>query len=300
MAKPINKTPKIFLVLLVFLSAPGITLAERPKSAALPNIVLITVDALRADHLSCYGYKRKTSPNIDNLASQGVIFANCFATGSNTIYSSLGLFTGKYLATDKPEPSLWDNILDAKFKTLAEYLKDFGYSTMALIASNSNYAQGKGFDQGFDYFYVTGERDAEQLTKKALQLLKGGYKNKPFFIWVHYLEPHVPYPEQPKYLNQFESDALYQENDKILSLRPVGAIKDKLVNEYSSSGYIPAVAFQNGMTIPLMSEFLNYAEGDTETQKQDCELKAFKRLATRLKSEFKRLPIILLLCSAIS
>lgn len=56
-----------------------------------------------------------------------------------------------------------------------------------------------------------------------------------------------------------------------------------------------SLAFQNGMTIPLMSEFLNYAEGDTETQKQDCELKAFKRLAARLKSEFKRLPIILLL-----
>jgi len=56
-----------------------------------------------------------------------------------------------------------------------------------------------------------------------------------------------------------------------------------------------SLAFKNGMTIPLMSEFLNFAEGDTETKKQDCELKAFKRLSARLKSEFKRLPIMLLL-----
>ncbi len=55
------------------------------------------------------------------------------------------------------------------------------------------------------------------------------------------------------------------------------------------------MAFRNGMTIPLMSEFLNYAEGDIDTKKQDCELKAFKRLAQRLKAEFKRLPIMLLL-----
>lgn len=250
MVNSVNRVRKIFLVLLVFLVIFGIVFAIRPKGpvlpSALPNIVLITVDALRADHLSCYGYKRKTSPNIDSLASQGTIFTNCYATSSTTIHASLGLFTGKYLATDKLEPSLWDNILDAKFMTLAEYLKSFGYSTMALIGGNKNYAKGKGFEQGFDYFCNTG-RDAEKLTKKVLEVLKGHRKSKPFFIWVHYLETHTPYLERQEYFKQFESDALYKENDKILSLRPEGAFINKLADEeYTSHGYIPAAAFQNG------------------------------------------------------
>lgn len=243
----VNKAYKISLVFLVLLAALDIVFAFKPRHPEFPNIVLITVDALRADHLSCYGYKRKTSPNIDNLASQGVIFTNCYATSSNTIYASLGLFTGKYLATDKLEPSLWDNILDAKFMTLAEYLKNFGYSTMALIGGNKNYAKGKGFEQGFDYFYNMG-RNAKELTEEALKLLKKGHcKKKPFFIWIHYLDTHAPYLERPEYFEQFESDALYKENDKILSLRPEGAFIDKLADEeYTSHGYIPAAAFQNG------------------------------------------------------
>ena len=245
MVNSVNRVRKIFLVLLVFLVIFGIVFAIRPRVTALPNVVLITVDALRADHLSCYGYKRKTSPNIDNLASQSVIFTNCYATSSNTIYASLGLFTGKYLATDKLEPSLWDNILDAKFKTLAEHLKGFGYSTMALIAGNKNYAKGKGFEQGFDYFCNMG-RDGGDLTRKAMQLLEKHPKNKPFFIWIHYLETHAPYIARPEYLKQFESDALYKENDKILSLRPDGSYMKLADEEYTSHGYIPAAAFHNG------------------------------------------------------
>lgn len=198
---------------------------------------LITVDALRADHLGCYGYSRNTSPNIDLFAKEGATFTNCFATGPSTLYSSPGLLTGRYLATDQVVDYMGE-ALDKKFTTLAEYLKGFGYCTAAFLA-NGTYKKGRGFEQGFDHFYVYGGGyDAAKLTAEALKVLNKRKKNQPLFVWLHYIDPHIPYYFHGEYFENFEGDRLYRDNDKTLKLKPDNADKDE-----ADKGYIPPMAF---------------------------------------------------------
>ena len=205
-------------------------------------MVLITVDALRADHLGCYGYPRNTSPDIDHFAKEGVTFANCFAPGSSTLHSSVGLLTGRYLATDKYGP-FWENILDSKFTTLAEYLKSFGYYAIAFL-SNGNYRIRRGFEQGFDYFHVYGDEcDAKKLTAKVLSTLDRHKKDKPIFVWIHYMDPHIPYYFHKEYFNNFEGDRLYRQNDKTLELKPDNIDTKNYLRGWASKGYIPPKAF---------------------------------------------------------
>lgn len=210
-----------------------------------PSIILITIDALRADHLGCYGYERKTSPNIDKLAKEGVIFLNCFATSSATIWASVGSFTGNYLGTDKYDLFL-GNILDEKFITLAEYLRSLGYYTEA-FASNGNYRKENGFAQGFDYYcnYVRhGSEGAENITPDVLNFLNNYRRNNPFFIWIHYSDAHIPYKLPQVYFNTFYNDRLYKENDKILELKPEGLYPEEgMFYPWTSHGYIPPIAF---------------------------------------------------------
>lgn len=203
-----------------------------------PNIVLITIDALRADHLGCYGYQRNTSPNIDDLSKQGATFLNCFSTAPATPYSCVTLLTGRYLIAEKNE--FWNNLLDNKFTTLAEYLKGFGYYTMAFIC-NVVLRNGRGFEQGFDYF-LWGRKKAEQLTEDLLNSLNQLPKNKPFFAWIHYLDTHPPFPlgGEEEYFKKLEGDRLYQENDKVLVVRP------NINSSLLSGGYLPKEYFHEG------------------------------------------------------
>ncbi|MCM8774401.1 MAG: sulfatase [Candidatus Omnitrophica bacterium] len=238
----IHKNYKMLIVLLFFLTVA--IFYSKQKTISYPDVILITVDALRADHLSCYGYPRQTSPNIDNLAKLGVTFLNCFATSSGTVQSSVGLLTGRYLQTDKIG-SDWNNALDGKFTTLAEYLKHFGYYTIAVL-TNGTYRRGRGFEQGFDYFHVnniTNDKDAEKLTAMVVDLLNKNQGKKPLFIWAHYIEPHAPYYFRQEYFKTFQGDRLYKDNDKILKLKPEDLDKGFWYKDWTSKGYIPPVVF---------------------------------------------------------
>jgi len=203
-----------------------------------PNVILITIDALRADHLSCYGYKRYTSPNIDRLAAEGTVFLNCFAVSNATVFSSPALLTGRYLAIDKRSICL-DNILDKKFTTLAEYLKDCGYYTAAFF-DNDNYRTGTGFEQGFDYYrnYGNTRGDAQTITNDILNFLNDYRRNKSLFIWVHYMDVHAPYSASEELIRSFEGDELWLQNDRKLEVNPREAAGDD-----SSEGYIPRIVF---------------------------------------------------------
>ncbi len=203
-----------------------------------PNIIFITVDALRADHLGCYGYKRRTSPNIDRLANDGAYFLNCFGTSCSTIHATPALISGKYLAVYNKYILFDDflNIFDKKFTTLAEYLKGFGYYTAAFL-SNSHFRIETGFEQGFD-IYQTQDSNAEIATNKAIDFLNNYSANKPFFIWIHYIDTHVPYSPPEEYFKVFENDGLYKDGDKILELNP-----SDNGSPYVSKGYIPRIAF---------------------------------------------------------
>lgn len=121
--------------------------SERPSL----NIVLLVIDALRADHLSCYGYPRMTSPNIDSIASEGVIFTNAFSNSCWTQPSITTILSSLYLSSHNVY-KLTSGLSD-KVKLLPEELKKKGFST-AIISSNTFISPLYGFDQGVDFFYT--------------------------------------------------------------------------------------------------------------------------------------------------
>jgi arylsulfatase A-like enzyme len=130
-----------------------------PASAGAPNIAVIVVDTLRADHLSSYGYERVTSPNIARVAEQGVLFENAIAASSWTLPSHASLLSGRFSyehgATDVKPPS--GQTLDSRYPTLAEVLSQHGYRTGAFSANYIYFSRDLGFGRGFihfeDYFH---------------------------------------------------------------------------------------------------------------------------------------------------
>lgn len=175
------------------------------QGAERPNIILISVDTLRADHLSCYGYPRETTPFIDSLARKGVRFENAFANASWTLPSHLSLMTSRYPHHHGVEND--DRVLPASAVTLAETLKAEGYSTTAFISWVYVSAQF-GFDQGFDAYHEllppqSAVDDSTHAAIKAEDVVSrvipwaDGAARQPFFLFLHLFDPHINY-EPPK------------------------------------------------------------------------------------------------------
>jgi arylsulfatase A-like enzyme len=192
-------------------------------SAPRYNVVLITLDTTRADHLGCYGYDKPVSPRIDRFAATGALFTNAYCTASVTPVSHASILTGQYPYTHglRVLHGLMENRLPDGAVTLAEVLKDAGYETAAFISAFPAGARF-GLDQGFNTFdeafldepvdrivgpdgtVNTGknQRRAGETTDLALDWLTGVQGT--FFLWLHYFDPHdarvIPPPE---YLEQF-------------------------------------------------------------------------------------------------
>ncbi|MFQ5750829.1 MAG: sulfatase-like hydrolase/transferase, partial [bacterium] len=116
-------------------------------NARQPNIILITVDSLRADHLGCYGYTRPTSPNIDHFASDSFLFTHAFSSGPNTPHAFPAIMACRNSLMAK-RLGLFDAPL-----TLAEFLQSTGYATIAFNAANPYISRFFHYDRGFDEFY---------------------------------------------------------------------------------------------------------------------------------------------------
>jgi arylsulfatase A-like enzyme len=159
-----------------------------------PNIVLILIDTLRADHLGCYGYKRNTSPNIDDFASEAVVYKNAIATSSWTSPAVASLFTAQY-----PHVMGYEDqavVLDEKFLTIAEILRNHGYATRGVI-SHLYLSADLGFDQGFETFDEEnaqghGHISSPSVTDKGIELIDE-LKDENFFLFLHYFDPHCDY-----------------------------------------------------------------------------------------------------------
>lgn len=187
------------------------------------NLVLITVDTLRADHLGCYGYRLETSPTIDALAKSGVRFADATVQWPKTWPSMASMLTGTYPDTNGIRLSPRRPLPPANV-TLAEMLKDAGYRTAAVV-SNANLSRHFAFDQGFEHFVEawaarfkseTGESefrnspglvkkyaDATFVTDEAIRWVGEIPADQPFMLWAHYMEPHGPYIPPQKYATLF-------------------------------------------------------------------------------------------------
>ena len=212
-------TAIVALLLSVFLdNKDSIAAKSTNKKAIGPNVVFIVIDALRPDHLSFNDYFRKTSPFIDSIVKKGIYFKRAYSQESYTQASMPSIFTSQYpidhrVLYNKPEI----DILDDDFITLAEVLKDNGYSTGAVVFNL--YLRDKyNFDQGFDMYgnyykkkkkrlsgkeRVEAYETASKIHEKSLKWLANNDKSKPFFLYLHYMDVHEPYLPPSPYNRMF-------------------------------------------------------------------------------------------------
>jgi arylsulfatase A-like enzyme len=168
------------------------------------NVVLIVPDSLNADHLSCYGYFRPTSPNMDRLARAGVRFTHAFSQTSWTLSSVASLFTS--LEQERHGVLRMDEALGRLPTTLAELFQDAGYHTVAIM-QNELIRKETGLDRGFDLykFYPYDEGGTERCLAFTEELLSSDLK-KPFFAYLHFMPPHAPYTPPEDFQNRFDPD----------------------------------------------------------------------------------------------
>ncbi|MFA5005164.1 MAG: sulfatase [Candidatus Omnitrophota bacterium] len=213
----IRKRNILFVLFGVFLSIACALAYLRPW-AKRPNLILICLDALRADHLGCYGYSRDTTPNIDRLASEGVVFEKAFSQSSFTLPSIASLFTSKYVSSHKAD-RIERRLADSQI-TLAEVLKASGYNTAAFIYNATQFDPVFGLNQGFNTYSIGEESDRKPSFAKTLPACLDWLKanrQKPFFIFLHSNDIHEPY--HSVYENFFDP-----------------AYRGRLDNEYMASG----------------------------------------------------------------
>lgn len=172
------------------------------KKEEKPNILLITIDTLRRDHLGCYGYSLDTSPFIDRLAKNGIRFKNVITPLPLTSPSHASILTSLHPLIH--QLIINKNRLDEKNETIAEVLKKNGYYTIGATAvghlSNQFYFS-QGFDSFSDVSTKKARKDARSINKSVINQIESFLatkKNKPLFIWVHYYDPHAPYTDWKK------------------------------------------------------------------------------------------------------
>jgi arylsulfatase A-like enzyme/Tfp pilus assembly protein PilF len=176
-----------------------------PPGGTVDNVLLITLDTTRADHLGCYGYDLASTPNLDGLAREGIRFARVYCPAPLTLPSHSTIMTGLYPATHGVRNN--GHELASKIRTLAEILKGRGFTTAAFVSSfsvDSRFGIGRGFDVYDDTFQPqaplkgpNAERRAEETFARFSRWLDNNGPGR-FFAWVHYYDPHLPYdPPSP-------------------------------------------------------------------------------------------------------
>lgn len=242
------------------------------KKGPRPPIILITVDTLRADHLTCYGYQRNTSPHLDQFAREALIFNNCFSHAPVTSSSMASILSG-FLPH---ETKVLKNLpLPKPVQILPELLASLDYHSVAVV-SNFVLRRKAGWSNGFTVFDDTmtshesirrnPERVAKETTDRAIELLKQNYQSRLFF-WVHYQDPHGPYEPPPAFAGLFQDPG-----EKPLNL----AIKNSL----SGRG-----------GIPLYQKLKNHRDYNYYVAQYDGEIRYFDENIHRLFNTLKDLDL---------
>ncbi len=186
-----------------------------PAGGPPPDVVLVTIDTLRADHLASYGYGAIQTPNIDRLAAEGARFANAASAVPFTLPAHSSIMTGTY----PPWHGVRENVgyrLDDKVPTLAELLRAQGYATAGFVSAfvlDSRWGIGRGFDRYMDDFDLgemqgrnmgSVQRPGAETVAAALAWLdRERPPDRPFFLWLHLFEPHDPYTPPEPYRSRY-------------------------------------------------------------------------------------------------
>jgi len=167
------------------------SIKEKP---VIPHVFIYLIDTLRADHLSCYGYKRKTTPFIDEFAKDSIIFKKCFATASWTKPAVASVLTGLYPNIHGAEER--EDSLPSEVDTIAEILKSNKYYTI-FLTTNGNVTDDFNFIQGIDtYKFRNDNKNSSKVINAEFFRIINEYPeiiNKPIFAYLHTIDPHAPY-----------------------------------------------------------------------------------------------------------
>lgn len=196
-----------------------------PAAEGAPNVVLIVLDTVRADHLGCYGYGRDTTPNIDALAASGLLFERLVSTSPWTLPAHATMFTGRY---NEEHGANWVAPLDGRYPTIAEVLSEQGYATAGFVGNLGYCSRAWGVARGFaryeDYDFSLGvlasfnplgrllvpgashvdlvRRDAESVTSRFLGWLPRA-EGRPFFGFLNYYDAHELYRAPAPFAGKF-------------------------------------------------------------------------------------------------
>lgn len=212
------------------------------------NVILITIDCLRADRFAIKGADAEIAPYLNQLTRKGHFFSNAFSNGPYTYASFPSILTGAYASTHSDA-----DVLDPNIRTLAQFLSEKGYFTIG-INSNPYLSTTRNYGKGFDVFaefpewsnedsYGKGQKlpyaRGERLNKKAKEVLLQSKQGRPLFLWLHYMDMHVPFSPSMTILNKFLSSDLIRKNSHLYgpgSLTKNFTVEDKdaLVGIYNA------------------------------------------------------------------
>lgn len=208
-----NNKVLLFIIFIVFLYGMG---AFSKFYVAKPlNIILISIDTLRADHMGIYGYKRETTPNMDAFAKESILFMNAYSQASWTPPSLASILSGIY--PNEHGVGDWNNIANPKVKFLMDRLPKNSYNSAFITNHPSLFLENLGFTKGYDrkIIYKNNYERADKVTKSAIKFLQQvvGAK-KPFILWVHYFDPHEPFePSEPfcsNFIQKYKNEIPYE------------------------------------------------------------------------------------------
>jgi len=247
-----SRSPPWTSLALAVLSAAACSGAEdgaAKASGTRPNVLLVTLDTVRADRIGCYGYSRAKTPHLDALANRGVRFSRAYAHTPYTLPSHATILTGKYPDAHGVHVNFQGSI-HPEALTLTEILRRDGYRTAAFVASSvldRRFGLARGFD---DYDDLSArplskstqtERPGGEVTQAAVRWM-GNPSDKPFFAWVHYYDAHDPYVP-PEGFRDFEDPydgeiafVDHETGELVASLERSGVLANTLVVVTSDHG----------------------------------------------------------------
>ena len=233
----------------------AVTLSAAPPGRRGPddlNILLVTLDTTRADHLGCYGDARAVTPNLDALASRGIRFANAYAQVPLTLPSHCSIMTGTYPLVHQVHNN-GSYYLGSRNPTLAEILGRRGYATAAFVSSftlDSRFGIARGFDLYDDQFQADevlksfrSERNAEAVFAPFSEWLSKNGRKK-FFCWLHFYDPHLPYDPPSPFKEKFRDRKYDGEIAYVDSV--LGKVLDRLRDEGLLDNTLIIVAGDHG------------------------------------------------------
>jgi arylsulfatase A-like enzyme len=210
-------------IVLALLFAIALPTPAPAGTDARPNILLLTIDTIRADATGFGGCDRPTTPFLDSLAAGAMVFDNAHSTSSWTVPAVASMMTGLYPTSHGvvhgavSRGQVYDQeVISGELPILAEELKKLGYRTYA-IASNAHLAPEMGYGRGFDRYRCVGFTTADSVNRSVLRWKSVIADGKgPWFLWVHYYDPHHPYREHSPWFRRFVPDVTRSDGPMLL------------------------------------------------------------------------------------